>query len=145
MARLIHVKDFNVFELHDMLEGTLLELLIDTTKEWDKAVFHVHPPMGHAKAAAQYLRIDEDELTEDNAGHLIPAIVEIKEVNGIKTVTQVMIGRSSLEMGTPVNHKKHPAAKREAKKIVDKIMHLSEQIGEVVLAENLKEHEYVFK
>jgi len=142
MSELIHVKDFNKFELNDMLEGKYLELLIDTRRKWDKAVFHVHPPLGHSAAAAIYLEIKEEKLNTENAGHLVSVLVEIEE----RTVKKVMIGRSSLEIKNP----KHPRIEHtsnqlmRARKRVEMVMYLSKQLGEIILPVDIKEHEFIF-
>lgn len=129
------VKDFNSFELSHMLNGNLLELLIDTNK---KEVFHVDPPVGHAKAAAEYLNKKEDKINQYNASHLVSAVVEI-ENNEVK---QVMIGRSSLELRYDIEHT--PKQLAEAKLIIERLMRISEQLGEVILPKDIKEHELVF-
>lgn len=125
--RLIKVKDFNKFELNDML-GNLLELLVDTKK---KIVYHVHPPEGHSKVASKYLHIPENEINQYNAGYLVSAIVEIES----GTVKNIIVGKSSLELGHDIHHSREQLEK--AKAIVESIMKLSEQLGEVRISEDV--------
>lgn len=134
MSKLIKVKDFNDFELSHMLSGKLLELLIDTK---EKEVYHVDPSIGHSRSVSIYLDIPEDEINSFNSGHLVSAIVKIED----KLVEEVLIGRSSLETGHNIKHDKKQLAL--AKVIIERLMKLSEQLGEVKIAEDIDKHEFV--
>jgi len=124
------VKHFDKFELTDKL-GDLLELLIDTKR---KKVFHVNPAVGHAKAAAQYLGIPENEINRWNAGHLVSAIVEIEGT----LVKRIIIGKgTSLEIGYHIEHTPQQLAKAQI--IIRDIMRLSKQLGEVTIIKETEE------
>jgi hypothetical protein len=147
MVRFKEVTDFDSFELNPehMLEGSLLELLVDTKAG---KVYHVEPPMDHIVAAAMFLGFKPGEVNKvnkANAGHLVSAFVEIK--NGV--VTMVMIGRSSLEMyySSMHGHKRMhtPEQLAKARVIIERLISLSKQLGEVHVIDNLSKHEVVFK
>jgi len=142
--RLIRVKNFNSFELNDMLDNKYLELLIDTKSG---TVYHVHPKTGHSKAAAIYLRIPEDEINETTASHLVSALVEIDKttinIAGKPTVKQVIIGKSSLETGHVISHSNEQFAR--AKLLVERLMAKSKKKGKVVLPLDIREHEFVLR
>ena len=132
--RLIRVRDFNEFELTHMLQDKYLELLVDTKK---KKVYHVDPPLGHAGAAAIHLGIRKEDINDKNASHLVPALVEIEK----KLVKNIMIGRSSLELGSHVHHTKTQLAKAQI--IIEKIVFKSEQLHEVNVIKDLRKHELI--
>ncbi len=128
-----------------MLSGNMIELLVDTKKE---KIYHVEPPMDHIIAAALFLGFkphEVDKVTKANAGHLVSAFVEIKD--GV--VTMVMIGRSSLEMYYSSTHGRKrmhtPKQLAKAKVIIERLISLSKQLGEVKVIDNLSKHEVVFK
>lgn len=128
---LIEVRDFNKFEMSDRFEGKYLELLIDTKKI---KAYHVHPAVGHSKAAAECLDLPENEINKWNAGHLVSAIVEI-EGNVVK---EVVIGKgTSLELGHHIHHTSKQLAKAQV--IIKKIMRLSKQLGEVTISKKIEE------
>jgi len=131
------VKQFDEFELEKEHKlGNFLELLVDTKK---REVYHVNPKVGHSKAAAEYLGIPEDEINEFNASHLVSALVEIEGTS----VKSVMIGKSSLELGHKIHHTSEQLEK--ARIIVENMMRLSEQLGEVTVVKDIREHELVFR
>ncbi len=147
MVKFKEVTDFDSFEMNPkhMLQGNLLELLVDTKA--GKA-YHVEPPMDHIVAAAMFLKLkpnEVDKVNKENAGHLVSAFVEIKK--GV--VTMVMIGRSSLEMYYSSKHGHQRMHTREqlaeAKIIIERLISLSKQLGEVRVVDNLSKHEVVFK
>ena len=142
MAGLRRVNDFNNLELDDMLENKYLELLIDTIS---KTVYHVSPLVGHARAASLHLGIPESEINKSNACHLVSALVEIelRPGNQLPAVKQVIIGRSGLEIGHKIHHSNKQLVK--AKLIVERIMMISEQIGEVLIPVDISQHEFVLK
>ena len=123
---IIEVKDFNKFELRDMLGGKYLELLIDTK---NKKVYHVQSSKGHIDIAKEL--IGKNAAKED-VRHLVSAIIEIED----KTVKDMNIGFSSFESGFDIKHSKEELA--EAKLILNRIIKLSEQLGEVNLSEKIQ-------
>ena len=147
MVKFKPVKDLDSFEMNPkhMLQGNMIELLVDTKK---KKIFHVEPPMDHAIAAAMYLGFNKDEahrVTKKNGSHLVSAFVQIE--GGV--VTMILIGRSSLEM---YFHNKHKPERlhdsgdlKAARKLVDEMVRLSKQLGEVQIINHLEDHEMVFK
>lgn len=129
MVKLIRVKDLNNFELSDMLAGQILELLIDTK---NNHIYHVSPPVGHSKAAAFHLGIDQSQINESNASHLVSALIEIKN----RVVTKINVGVSSLELGHKIRHT-HAQLKKAAE-ILEAVIRLSRQLKEIKIAENVE-------
>ena len=132
---ILKIRHFNDFELKHMLGGKYLELLVNTI---NGEVIHVDPGLGHIRTAAEYLKTPVDEIDETNAHHLVSVVVTIEN----KVVKEIGIGRSSLELGPRMHHSRTEL--KRAKKIMERMMRFSRQLGEVKIIDDIRKHEFVF-
>ena len=135
------VKDLDEFEFVDSLdagiEGKFIELLVDTKK---RKIFHVHPPTGHFKAAAEYLNKEEDELTKKNSGHLVSAMIQVKE----KVLIHLAYGgRTSLENRLHEHHTTRQLG--IAQLLLERLVKKSQLKNEIVVIGDIRKKEIVFK